>query len=66
MATGRNDFLWRSVVHLGAISLSLKVLLCLTNTTISLYSVYIISLYIVLYIFPDCLLYYLIFYLSTL
>ena len=31
MAIGRNDFLWCSVVHLGAISLWLKVLLCLTR-----------------------------------
>ena len=33
MATGRNDFLWRSVVHRGGISLALNVLLWLTTTS---------------------------------
>ena len=31
MATGKNDSLWCSVMHLGAMSLWLKVLLCLTR-----------------------------------
>ena len=33
MATGRNDFLWRSVVHLTGIRLELNVLLWLTTTS---------------------------------
>ncbi len=33
MATGRKDFLWRSVVHCGGNSLLLKVLLCVTSTS---------------------------------
>ena len=31
IASGRNDFLWRSVVHFSGNSLLLKVLLCLTS-----------------------------------
>ena len=33
MTAGRKDFLWRSVVHLGGISLALNVLLFLTTTS---------------------------------